>query len=129
MEKENEIEIVRPYKELRKLKNPDAYTILNILRKAGLRENSEIYSLMQNIALNGRKASEVGFEVVYKMIISLVSNVPDVAEDLDCFCADVAGMTIDELNNSDFGTSFLIVYDLIKDGKNFPFFKAVLGSL
>ena len=59
------------------------------------------------------------------MVVMVLKNIPKAQHDVDEFCASMIGKTVAELNEMEFGTTALILYDVFGDAKNTSFFKVV----
>lgn len=126
--------IERPY-SLRKLKDGDLFPLLKILRKIGLKEFREVFNKSASLMSKtdeGESRDEflkkVGIDVFLNMADTLISNLCKVEEDVYTLWADIAGVTVAELQDMEFGTLPLMIYDTFGEVKNTSFFK-VLAKL
>lgn len=115
---------VKPY-TLRKLGNGDLWSIWTILSKMLPDDSQRIF-----IQLMSKKATvkEVGYRVVANLAMDIIKNVPRAQNEVDEFCASMAGVTVEELNEMPFGTTPMIIMDIVEDAKGASFFK-VLSKL
>ena len=79
-----------------------------------------------------KRVSKIKKLVVASMFAALccvatmvIQNAYKAQDDVDAFCADVAGLSVEELNEMEFGTTALIIMDLFEDAKSASFFKAL----
>lgn len=116
--------IERPY-TLRKIKNSDLWTVLGIL--TAILPDDMKKAFVQ--AMSGETTVErIGMASAFDIGLMIVKNAYKSQEQVDAFCADMAGITVEELNEMDFGTTPLIIYDAAAEAKNTAFFK-VLSKL
>lgn len=116
--------IERPY-TLRKLKNSDLWTVLGIL--TAILPDDMRQAFVQ--VMSGEKSLEaIGMGVAFDMGRLIVENAYKAQEQVDSFCADLAGVTVEELNGMEFGTTPLIICDAVGEARNVSFFK-VLSKL
>lgn len=119
-----EQEIKRPY-TLRKIKNSDLWAVLGILTVILPDDLKEAFVQV----MSGEKTLEqIGIATAFDMGVLMVKNAYKAQEQVDAFCADMAGITVEELNEMEFGTTPLIIYDAVAEAKNVAFFK-VLSKL
>ena len=116
--------IERPY-EMRKLNNGDFAPVLKILTKV---LPDDLKGAFIQVVTGEKTLHEVGGMVVCDMIVMVLKNIPKAQYEVDEFCASMIGKSIEELNEMEFGTTALILYDVFGDAKNTSFFK-VLSKL
>lgn len=126
MEREkNEITIQaieeKPY-TLRKLKNSDFWPVVKILGKLF---PDDIKSAFVQTVSREKSVKEVGYMVFADIAAMIVKNSYRAQDEVDKFCADLAGITIAEMNEMEFGTSAMIIMDVVKDAGNASFFKVL----
>lgn len=123
-EQPQEEAIVRPY-TLRKLKNSDLWTVLGIL--TAILPDDMRQAFVQ--VMSGEKSlEEIGMCAAFDMGKMIVENAYKAQEQVDSFCADLAGITVEELNDMELGTTPLIIFDAVGEARNVSFFK-VLSKL
>ena len=113
--------IERPY-EIRKLNNGDFAPVLKILTKV---LPDDLKGAFIQVATGEKTLHEIGGMVVCDMVVMVLKNIPKAQHDVDEFCASMIGKTVAELNEMEFGTTALILYDVFGDAKNTSFFKVV----
>lgn len=121
---DNQTVIERPY-TIRSLKNGDLWTVVQILGKI-LPE--ELKQAFVQVASGNANVKEIGGMVVCDMAVMITKNAHKAQAEVDAFCADLIGKSVEELNEMEFGTTALILVDVFGDAKNTSFFK-VLSKL
>lgn len=116
-----EEEVVRPY-TLRRLKDGDLFPVLNIIATVFPKDLSEAFL---QVASKERKLEEIGFSVITKLVIAILKNIPKVKEDLYGLLSDVSGIPVAEIEEMEFGTTPMMIWDIINAEKNAGFFKVV----
>ena len=123
---ENIIEevIERPY-TLRKLKDGDLIPRLGLFRKLGLKDFKE--TIVK--AANGGSVAEIGVEVLLNIGDVVIANLEtDAGEAIYEFYSSMSGIPVEEMQEMEFGTLPLMIYDSFSEVKNTSFFK-VLSKL
>ena len=116
--------IERPY-TIRKLKNGDLWSVVQILGKL---LPDELKKAFVQVVSGEKSIKEVGGMVVCDMAVMITKNAYKAQHEVDAWCADLIGVTVEELNEMEFGTTPLIIVDAYEDAKNTSFFK-VLSKL
>ena len=121
--KENvtEEEIVKPY-TLRKAKNQDLWAVLKILAKI---LPDELKKAFVQVVSGEKKLKDLGAMVACDMATMIVKNLYKAENEVDEFCASLAGITVEELNELEFGTTPLIIYDFYEEAKKTTFFRVL----
>ena len=121
----NEMETMeRPY-TLRRLKDKDMWPVLNII---GQVFPGDLSSVFAQLMTGGKTIDQVGAEVVVKLVVSVIRNMGTVHDDVYALLADVSGLTPEEIQDMEFGTSPMMIWDIVKNEKNASFFVAVSKS-
>ena len=63
--------------------------------------------------------------VACDMATMIVKNLYKAENEVDEFCASLAGITVEELNELEFGTTPLIIYDFYEEAKKTTFFRVL----
>lgn len=119
-----EIEVKRNY-ELRRLKDKDLFPILDILSKV-LPE--DLTALIAGAAQRGKKLDEIGAAVTMRVITAVIKNIHKVHDEVYTLLSDVSGKSVEEIEEMEFGTTPLMIWDIVKNEKNAGFF-TVLSKL
>lgn len=131
MEQEETVE--RNY-ELRRLKDRDLFPILGIVAVVFPDNLAEIFR--KAVAKGGDKekvveeigVEEIGVDAVVKIVQAVMKNMDRVQEDLYSLLSSVSGIPAEEIPDMPFGTTPMMIYDIITSEKNNGFFK-VLSKL
>lgn len=114
----------KPY-DLRRLKDSDLFPILKIVAEVF---PDDLATVLMQITTKEKTVTEVGYGVVVKLIIAALKNVNKVHDDLYGLLSSVSGIPADEIENMEFGTTPMMIWDIVKNEKNAGFFK-VLSKL
>lgn len=120
---ETEEIIEKPY-TLRKLKDGDLFPVLQIFKKIGMKEFKGAFTKVAD----GKPIEEVGLLVLMDIAIAVIDNADKAEAEIYSLWADIAGITVDELKDMEFGTLPLMIMDSFGEVKNTAFFK-VLSKL
>lgn len=110
---------------LRKLKDSDLFLVLDIL---GAILPDDLANVFVQIATKEKKVEEVGMTVMMRLVKEICRRIDDVRDELYSFLSDVSGIPEDEIGDMPFGTTPMMLVDIIKNEKNNDFFK-VLSEL
>ena len=117
-------DVQRKY-ELRRLKDKDLFPILDILAKV-LPE--DLTALIAGAAQKGKKLDEIGAAVTMRIVTAVLKNINKVHDEVYALLSDVSGKTVEEIEEMEFGTTPLMIWDIVKNEKNAGFF-TVLSKL
>ena len=126
LEKEETVE--RSY-ELRRLKDRDLFPILGIVSAVFPDNLAEIFR--KAVAKGGDKekiVEEIGVDAVVKIVQAVMRNMELVEDDVYSLLSSVSGIPAEEIQDMPFGTTPMMIYDIIISEKNNGFFK-VLSKL
>ena len=65
---------------------------------------------------------------ILKLVLAVLKNMDKVQEDVYALLSDVSGIPVDELKEMEFGTTPMMIWDIVANEKNCGFFK-VLSKL
>lgn len=119
-EMEEEVE-VRPY-TLRKFKDGDLFPLLNILKKIGIKDCKEAFI---QVATGDKTVKQVGILTAFDMADIFIGNLPKAEAEIYALYADMAGITVEQIKEMEFGTLPLMIYDSFHGVKNTSFFKVL----
>lgn len=114
----------KPY-TLRRLKDKDLFPILKIVAEVF---PDDLSSVLMQITTKEKTINEVGFAVVAKLVIAVLKNIHKVHDDLYALLSDVSGIPAAKIEEMEFGTTPMMIWDIVKSEKNAGFFK-VLSKL
>lgn len=121
----NDMEMTeRPY-TLRRLKDKDMWPVLNIIGQVFPGDLSSEFALMMTGEMS---LDQVGAEVAVKLGVSVIRNMGIVHDDVYALLADVSGIPAEEIQEMEFGTTPMMIWDIIKNEKNVSFFEVVSKS-
>lgn len=119
-EMEEEVE-VRPY-TLRKFKDGDLFPLLNILKKIGIKDCKEAFI---QVATGEKTLKQIGMLAAFDLSDILIGNLTKVEAEVYSLYADMAGITVEQIKEMEFGTLPLMIYDSFHGVKNTSFFKVL----
>ena len=125
---EQEETVERSY-ELRRLKDRDLFPILGIVSAVFPNNLAEIFR--KAVAKSGDKekiVEEIGVDAVVKIVQAVMRNMELVEDDVYSLLSSVSGIPAEEIQDMPFGTTPMMIYDIITSEKNNGFFK-VLSKL
>lgn len=132
MENTTEMEVVETVDEtmertytLRRLKDCDLFPILDILGKV---LPDDLAAVLMQVVSKEKNLNEIGAVVVVRLVKAIFKNVGKVKDELYSLLSDVSGVPVSELAEMPFGTTPMMVWDIINNEKNVGFFK-VLSKL
>lgn len=121
----NDMEMTeRPY-TLRRLKDKDLWPILNIIGQVFPGDLSGIFA---QIMTGNKNIEQVGAEVVMKLVVAVMRNMDTVEDEVYELLSDVSGIPAEEIGEMAFGTTPMMIWDIVKNEKNADFFVAVSKS-
>ena len=115
----------RPY-TLRRLKDKDLWPILSIIGQVFPGDLSTVFA---QVMTGDKSVDQVGAEVVMKLVVSVIRNMNRVADEVYALLSDVSGIPIEEIEEMEFGTTPMMIWDIVNNEKNASFFVAVSKSL
>ena len=115
--------IERPY-TLRKLGNGDFWTVITILKKV---LPDDMAMTVLNLITGKMSAKSAGMLAIMNIATEAFKNLDRAQAEVDAWCADLIGDTVEALNSDkyEFGTTPMIIMDVVTDTKNVPFFKVL----
>ena len=122
----NEMEMTeRPY-TLRRLKDKDLYPVLHIIAQVFPGDLSSVFG---QVMTGGRDVEQVGADIVMKLVMSVIRNMDKVHDDVYALLADVSGIPAEDIQEMEFGTTPMMIWDIVKNERNASFFGVVSKSL
>ena len=132
---------VRPY-TLRKFKDGDLFALLNILKKIGIKDCKEAFiqvatgdetakqvatgdETAKQVATGDKTVKQVGILTAFDMADIFIGNLPKAEAEIYALYADMAGITVEQIKEMEFGTLPLMIYDSFHEVKNTSFFKVL----
>ena len=122
--REQEEVMEKPYTLLR-LVDRDLFPILNIISEVFPDELSTVFV---QLSTKEKTVQEVGAMAILKMVLAVLKNMDKVQDDVYALLSDVSGIPAAEIAEMEFGTTPMMIWDIIGNEKNCGFFK-VLSKL
>lgn len=122
--REQEEIMEKPY-TLRRLRDRDLFPILNIMSEVFPDELSTVFV---QLSTKEKSVQEVGAMAILKLVLAVLKNMDKVQDDVYALLSDVSGIPADELQEMEFGTTPMMIWDIVSNEKNCGFFK-VLSKL
>ena len=114
----------RPY-TLRRLKDKDMWPVLYII---GQVFPGDLSSVFAEIVTGNKSVEQVGAEMVAKLGVAVIRNMGNVHDEVYALLSDVSGIPAEEIQEMEFGTTPMMILDIIKNEKNASFFEVVSKS-
>ena len=122
--REQEETVVRPY-ELRRLVDKDLFPILGIMSEVFPDDLAKVFV---QLSTTEQTVQEVGAMAILKMVLAVLKNMDKVQDDVYALLSDVSGIPTAEIAEMEFGTTPMMIWDIVSNEKNNGFFK-VLSKL
>ena len=121
---EQEEVIEKPY-TLRRLKDRDLFPIMGIISEVF---PDDLAKTFVQLSTKEKSVKEVGATAVLKMVLAVLKNMDKVQDDVYNLLSDVSGIPAAEIAEMEFGTTPMMIWDIVSNEKNCGFFK-VLSKL
>lgn len=121
---EQEATIERPY-TLRRLKDRDLFPILGIVSEVFPDDLAKVFV---QLTTKEKSVQEVGAMAILKLVLAVLKNMDKVQDDVYALLSDVSGIPAAEIAEMEFGTTPMMIWDIVDNEKNCGFFK-VLSKL
>ena len=110
---------------LRRLRDRDLFPILNIISEVFPEELSTVFV---QLSTKEKYVKEVGAMAILKLVVAVLKNMDQVQDDVYNLLSDVSGIPAEEIQEMEFGTTPMMIWDIVSNEKNCGFFK-VLSKL
>lgn len=107
---------------LRRLKDADLWPVLKILSAVLPDDLAPIFA---QVVSKEKNLNEVGIHVVWKLVSAVLKNMHLVHDDVYALLADVSGIDGKDIEEMPFGTTPMMIWDIVNNEKNEGFFKVV----
>ena len=114
----------KPY-TLRRLKDKDLFPILGIISEVFPDELSKVFV---QLTTNEKTVQEVGAMAILKLVVAVLKNMDKVQDEVYDLLSDVSGIPAADIQEMEFGTTPMMIWDIVSNEKNNSFFK-VLSKL
>lgn len=122
--REQEEVMERPY-TLRRLRDKDLFPILGIISEVFPDELSRVFV---QLSTKEKSVQEVGAMAILKLVLAVLKNMDKVQDEVYDLLSDVSGIPAAEIQEMEFGTTPMMIWDIVGNEKNCGFFK-VLSKL
>jgi hypothetical protein len=122
--REQEEVMEKPY-TLRRLVDRDLFPILRIIGEVF---PDDLAKTFMQVTTKEKSVQEVGAAAIMKMVIAILKNMDKVQEDVYNLLSDVSGIPAADIQEMEFGTTPMMIWDIVGNEKNCGFFK-VLSKL
>ena len=116
--------VERPY-TLRRLKDKELFPVLGIISEVFPDDLSPIFV---KLASKEKNVREVGALASVKIVLAILKNMNKVQDEVYALLSEVSGIPADEIGEMEFGTTPMMIWDIVNNEKNAGFFK-VLSKL
>jgi hypothetical protein len=116
--------VERPY-TLRRLKDKDLFPILGVISEVF---PDDLAKTFVQLTTKEKTVREVGATAVLKIVLAVLKNMDRVKDDVYALLSDVSGIPAAEIAEMEFGTTPMMIWDIVSNEKNCGFFK-VLSKL
>ena len=110
----------RPY-TLRRLKDADLWPVLGIISAVF---PEDVANNLLDVVSGEKQIREMGVSVFVRLIKAVLKNMTAVQDEVYAFLADVSGIPAAEIKEMEFGTTPMMIWDIVSNEKNAGFFKA-----
>ena len=122
--REQEEVMEKPY-TLRRLVDRDLFPILNIISEVFPDDLAKIFV---QLSTKEKTVQEVGASAILKIVLAILKNMDKVQDEVYSLLSDVSGIPAAEIAEMEFGTTPMMIWDIVSNEKNCGFFK-VLSKL
>ena len=121
--KENVIE--KPY-TLRDLTDEDMYPVIDIIATVF---PEDLTPIIMKVVSGEKTVDELGAVAVIQIVRAILKNIGAIKTDLYAFLGDMAGVPADDIRKMPFGTTPMMIWDIVNNVKGADFFTVVSKSL
>jgi uncharacterized protein YdbL (DUF1318 family) len=121
MEEKMEVNEAPAY-TLRPLKDKDVWPVVDILSKVF---PDDLGAIFAQIMTGERNVEQLGAMVVVRLVTAVLKNVNKVRNEVYALLADVSGIPAEEIEEMEFGTSPMMIWEIANNARNASFFKVV----
>jgi hypothetical protein len=111
-----------PAYTLRPLKDKDVWPVVDILSKVF---PDDLGAIFAQIMTGERNVEQLGAIVVVRLVTAVLKNVNKVRNEVYALLADVSGIPAEEIEEMEFGTSPMMIWEIANNARNASFFKVV----
>ena len=116
--------VEKPY-TMRDLCDEDIYPVIDIIATVF---PDDLTPIIMKVVSGEKKIDELGAVAVIQIVRAILKNIGVVKSDLYAFLSDLSGVPADDIKKMPFGTTPMMIWDIVNDVKNADFFKVVSKS-
>lgn len=118
-------EVIERAYTLRQFKDGDLFTLLQILKKIGIKDCKEAFI---QVASGEKTVKEIGILASFDLADILIGNLTKAEDEIYSLYSSLSGIPVEEIKEMEFGTLPLMIADSFNEVRNTSFFK-VLSKL
>ena len=118
-------EVMEKTYTLRRLVDRDLFPILGIISEVFPDDLAKVFV---QLSTKEKSVKEVGATAVLKIILAVLKNMDKVQDDVYSLLSDVSGIPAEDIAEMEFGTTPMMIWDIVSNEKNCGFFKVVSKS-
>ena len=123
MEKKENI-IEKPY-TLRDLTDEDMYPVIDIIATVF---PEDLTPIIMKVMSGEKSMAELGAAATIQIVRAILKNIGVIRDDLYAFLSGVSGIPADDIRKMPFGTTPMMLWDIVNNVKGADFFKVVSRS-
>ena len=116
--------VEKPY-TLRRLMDVDLFPVMTIIGKVFPDDLAKIFANILFDDSSQKKAEKIGVITTTRLVAAVMKNIGSVQEDVYTLLSSLSGIPADEIKEMEFGTTPMMIMDVVEDAKNTSFFKVV----
>lgn len=111
-----------PAYTLRPLKDKDVWPVVDIISKVF---PDDLGAIFAQIMTGEKNVEQLGAMVVVRLVTAVLKNVSKVHDEVYALLADISGIPAKEIEEMEFGTSPMMIWEIANNARNASFFKVV----
>lgn len=111
-----------PAYTLRPLKDKDVWPVIDIISKVF---PDDLGGIFAQIMTGEKNVEQLGAMVVVRLVTAVLKNVNKVHDEVYALLSDISGFPAEEIEEMEFGTSPMMIWEIATNVRNASFFKAV----
>ena len=111
-----------PAYTLRPLKDRDVWPVVDIISKVF---PDDLAAIFAQVMTGEKNVEQLGAMVVVRLVTAVLKNVNKVRDEVYTLLADISGIPAKEIEEMEFGTSPMMIWEIANNARNASFFKVV----
>jgi hypothetical protein len=107
------------------LKDGDLFPVLTIIGKVFPDDLGKLFANMMFADEKQKRAEKNGVVIATRLAAAVLKNINIVHDDVYGLLSDLSGIPANEIEEMEFGTTPMMIFDIVEDVKNASFFKVV----